>query len=415
MVCGLATIKNPFLSGIIIATGGMNFGLGMGFCSPTLSAITKEFSLSPKESSFFNFCGFLAAIVGSIAITFFVKKFGKKLSSFGSSLFALASWISLGLAQNKEVLFIARLCVGLTIGIFSMVSPVFIVEVAPPNKKGQFGFMNQIGCSLGYLYLTICGCFFTWRQISFLCGLPVLIQALFVLGIPEPISSVLKASFSQLFKFPKQLAIAFGLMFFLQFSGINAVISNLETIIVTANLTVSTFVVALLANISQMIATILASIVIDKYGHRFCWSLSSIGQLIAFIMIGLHQLLKLDSSIFITGLFLEQLAFGVGTGPIPFTKAAEIFKVEVRSSAMALITSIQWALASIVVFIWPVMKEYLKLGWSFMSFGGIALFSLIFGIYVLDPVQDVDDESSDNEETENISRRLSHARDLPEL
>ena len=415
MSCGFSYIKTPLLSGIIIASGGVNLGLGLAYCSPTLNKISEEFNFTIFESNMFNVLGFLSALLGCIIVTFFMKKFGKRLTSFFCAIFTFLSWIGLGFSQTKIIIFLFRFLTGVSVGLFSTLSPVFIVEIAPPNKRGQFGFLNQLGISIGYLTITGLGMFLNWRYLAFACSTPILLLIFFGLLIPEPISSALKASFSRIFKFPKELIISITLMFFLQFSGINAVLSNLENIINQAKLTISTHFVALLANISQMIATLLASIIVDKWGQRLCWSLSSIGQLIAFILLGSHQIFKLNSIFFVIGLFLEQLSFGIGTGPIPFTRAAELFRIEIRSSAMSLVTAIQWLLASSVVFIWPIMKDFLNLGGSFYFFAFIAFLSLIFGLFMLNPLSENDDESSDNEETENISRRLSHARDLPEL
>lgn len=344
-------IKIPLICGILIAIGGIEMGLGLGYTGPTTFQLTEKFNFNKIEQVWFNVAGFAAAMVGSIIINLLVSRFGNRGCLFGTAIFITISWIGLSISVQKVMEFVFRCLTGLAVGFYSTVAPVFIVDVAPADKKGFFAFMNQLGFSVGYLIINVFGNLVDWSWLARICALPSFIQACTTLFIPQPITALLKASFKKVFHWPKQIIIAVFLMFFLQFSGVNAVLSNLNSIISNAKLNVKTNIVGPCTTIAQLIATLCASTIVDKFGHRICWTISSIGQMIAFLILWAHQHFALSGYIFMIGLFLEQFTFGIGTGPIPFAKTASLFKVEVRSSVMAIATAAQWFIGGAVCYI----------------------------------------------------------------
>ena len=413
----LPQISNPWICGCLLALGGVDMGFGLVYSSFTLTAITNEFNFSETESIWFNVGGILAAMVGALAINPLVGKFGKRYCCFASAIYGTIVWILLGVSVNKVMAFIFRVLSGTTIGLYSTICPTFISEVAPLSHKYLFGFMNQIGIAIGFLVVTILGASVSWRITSYVCAFPSVILAFTILFIPEQQTTIVKASTSHLFKFKKQLFIAFLCMFFLQFSGINAVMSNMQIILETANLSISSSLIGILTNVVQLLATIISATLVDRLGNRICWIISAAGQLVAFVLMCLHQVLTLPSWVFMVSLFLEQLTYGVGTGPIPFAASAELFRIELRAPAMAVSTAENWLLSAIVCLIWPYLEKALTLGYAFLFFAGVQVLSIIFGVIVFHPTpkDNEDQESSSDDETENISRRLSQADSIPEL
>ncbi|EAY20746.1 major facilitator superfamily protein [Trichomonas vaginalis G3] len=402
--------------------GGINMGLGLVYSSFTLTPITDRFGLTKTESTMFNVVGYLCAMIGSIFITPFVNRFGKRWTGFCVAIYGIIVWIVLGLSQNKPMVFVFRGLTGMTIGLYSTITPSFIAEVAPAGKKNLFGFMNQIGFAIGFLTVTILGALISWRYTSIICCFPSVIIACGILFIPEQENKAIKVSIGQVCKYKKELLIAFLCMFFLQFSGINAVMSNMQIIITNAKINISTSVVGILTNIVQLIATCISAVVVDKLGTIACWITSASGQLIAFLLLCLHQKCALPSWVFMIGLFLEQLSYGIGTGPIPFATASNIFRVELRATAMSISGAENWGLGTLVVLIWPYLESGLTLGYAFLFFLGIQILSIIFGSIVFrksteakDTAATEEESNSYDEETENMKRKLSYAGVIPEL
>ena len=414
----LPQIENPWICGCLLALGGVDMGFGLVYSSFTLTAITNEFNLTDTESIWFNVGGILAAMVGALVINPLVGKFGKKYCLFGSAIYGTICWVLLGVSSNKIMAFVFRILSGTTIGLYSTICPTFISEVAPIDHKYLFGFMNQIGIAIGFLVVTVLGIAVSWHTTSIICGVPSMIFILTALLIPEQQTTLVVASTGHLIKYKKELFIAFLCMFFLQFSGINAVMSNMQIILESANLSISSSLIGILTNVVQLLATVISAGLVDKLGNRVCWIISAAGQLVAFVLMCLHQKLELPSWLFMIALFLEQLTYGVGTGPIPFAAAAELFRVELRAPAMAVSTAENWLLSAIVCLIWPYLEDALTLGYAFLFFAGIQVLSIIFGLIVFIPVSkdaEKDENSYSDDETEQMSRRLSHTRDIPEL
>jgi MFS family permease len=174
-----------------------------------------------------------------------------------------------------------------------------------------------------------------------------------------------------------------GLMFFLQFSGINAVLSYLETIIRESGIDVSVSVLSISANCVQLVATFVAMVVVDRFGQPLCWCVSASLQIIAFILLALQQLCGLSGSVFICGLMLEQLGYGVGIGPVPFALSAQLFEPETVAGVMPIGTAANWITCAVVSFIWPPIQEAIGMGWGFVIFVGMLVMALLFGIFVI--------------------------------
>lgn len=66
----------------------------------------------------------------------------------------------------------------------------------------------------------------------------------------------------------KPLSISLGLMFFQQFSGINAVIFYAETIFIDAGSTLDSSICVIIIGIVNFIATFIATILIDRLGRK---------------------------------------------------------------------------------------------------------------------------------------------------
>ena len=347
-------IKTPLISGLILLVGGISVGMTLDYTSPTYSQLQEEFSLSELYMTIFNISSLLAAFCGGLIMHFLVDFLGNRNCFIISGLIAGLSYLLLGISTHTWSLYLFRTVTGFTIGFFSTIVPVYLSEIAPEGATSLYGFFIQIGISFGFLIPTVVNVFTKWRQLTFICSAPGLICFLFgpFLPVKKPAYDTTKtvhASFCTVFKYSRELVISFFLMFFLQFSGINALLSNLNNIITSAKISMSTNLIATLANIVQIISTIIASNIVDRLGSKICWLASSFGQFIAFILLFLQQLLKLPAIVFIIGLLLEQLSYGIGTGPIPFAYTASLFKVEVQSSAMACTSGYSWILSVIAL------------------------------------------------------------------
>ncbi len=90
-----------------------------------------------------------------------------------------------GTAKNYFHLFFARSLIGAGEAGFTTVSPSFLAERFPPEKRARilalFGIALPAGSALGYLLGGLLGLKFGWRTAFFLVGLPGALTAVFIL------------------------------------------------------------------------------------------------------------------------------------------------------------------------------------------------------------------------------------------
>jgi sugar porter (SP) family MFS transporter len=120
------------------------------------------------------------------------------------------SWLMIGLLSQVWALIMARVIVGLAVGVNSFVAPTYIGEASPTHLRGLLGASNQLSITVGillvYLFGLLCtvsggtvyqgtssipigpapsGTFCDWRLLAFLNLIPTGLLATFTFFIPE--------------------------------------------------------------------------------------------------------------------------------------------------------------------------------------------------------------------------------------
>ena len=380
-------LRIPIIIGLILMMGGTCSGLTLAFASPTSEEISSKFHLSSIQNTMFNVCAYICSIFGAVMINIFIPHFGKPLCIFVVTVIYAITFCIIGVAEVMWLIYFMRSLNGLMCGTYSTLIPVSLAENAPPGKINLYGYLFQIGLAIGYMLPSLFGFFSDYQQISFLCMIPPLILVVgspFLPEVKQEKNEDKKVNPFDVFKYPKKIIIGFLLMFFLQFSGINALMSNLEPIIRSSGIDIDPPVLATTANLSQVLLTIVSAFIVDKLGNKTCWNISAVGQLIAFILLCLQQKLGMHGAVFMVGLFIEQMSYGFGTGPIPFSLAAQLYPPDLSPIAVGIATGVSWVLSTTIVFIWPPMQDGMGLGYAFLFFAGISLLSILFGIFVVE-------------------------------
>ena len=106
-------------------------------------------------------------------------------------------------------------------------------------------------------------------------------------------------------------------------------------------------------------------------------------------------------------IFLYQLGFGLGMGPIPWFIIPEYFNDDVRSMATMVVVASNWIFAFVIIFVWPAMKNGMGMFGSLLFFMFISVGAIIYGIFCIhEPKQHGDEEqlrkvSQENNKEEN--------------
>ena len=268
---------------------------------------------------------------------------------------------------------------------------MFITELAPDELRGAFGAMNQLGITIGACLTYFWGIFFEWRIIAFISLIPSFILIIFIWFVIESpsflqqINEYENISSNQpkekLFqrKFIKPIFISFLLMFFQQFSGVNALLSNLERIFQDSGSHLKPSIDSFLVGLAGVFSTAISTILVEKIGRRLSWLISSISQFLLMLLVIINKYLDISPYITLFCLFGYNFSFGLGLGPIPWFYIPEFFPDSVRSLICSIMTAINWIFVTFVMLIWPYMKEII----SYIFYTIVIFCSCLYGIFIL--------------------------------
>ena len=121
-------------------------------------------------NSIFTIGGLFGALFAGHAAT----TFGRLRSMRYNDFFFILGPIAEALAPNVTILAAGRFVSGLGAGAALVVVPIYVSEIAPPDKKGFFGAFTQVATNLGIFSTQLLGLFLSrgqlWRIILIVAG-----------------------------------------------------------------------------------------------------------------------------------------------------------------------------------------------------------------------------------------------------
>lgn len=234
------------------------------------------------------------------------------------------------------------------------------------------------------------GIWLHWRAIAIVAIIPPAINIIALFFFPESpafnrMDDTVKKNQVNLFqmKYMKAWIISLLVVIFQQFSGINALQTNLNVIFGTSSIDLDPAIASVIVSFSKVITTACSTPLVEKFGRKFTWWISSIGQGIFLLVLWANEKWHFSSIVPVVFLFLDLLFFGIGLGPIPWFIIPELFPDEVRGLAMGSLQTINWGLAAVNVFIFPIMQESMTLAWIYFFYGAIMIASFFYGVFFL--------------------------------
>lgn len=187
--------KVLIFSSIVAALGSFLFGFETAVISGTTEALRKVFGLNDNLLGLTVSSALIGTMIGALFVSRPVDWLGRrKLLSQLAVLFVIAS-IGCALAWNWYVLLIARWIGGVAVGAASVVCPMYITEIAPPEKRGRLVAISQFNIVVGILaaylsnymvaYLLGSNHPDAWRWMFGVMLLPSILFLVAVMFIPE--------------------------------------------------------------------------------------------------------------------------------------------------------------------------------------------------------------------------------------
>lgn len=299
----------------IVALGGFLLGFDSAVISGAISGIRTYFEMSDWELGFSVGCVIFGAMAGNIVAGPMSDKFGRKKVLLVTAMLFTISAIWSATATNYITFVIARIIGGVGIGGAILIAPIYIAEIAPPKLRGSLVSLNQLNIVVGISVAYFSNYFLkdlegeSWRWMLGVEVIPAFIYFVALFTVPRSprwliqrlnlvevarkilikiggkgyadvtieeiqrgIAKKEKAgTFRDLFsnRMATIMIIAFGIAFFQQITGINAIFYYAPTIFEQAGgSTDSSFLQAIVVGLTNLVFTLVAIRLIDKLGRK---------------------------------------------------------------------------------------------------------------------------------------------------
>ena len=420
---------------VVAALGGILFGYDTAVISGTTAIVKAQFGLSTGLEGWYVGCALIGSIIGVAVAGLLSDNLGRKKTMLISALMFSISAIGCAVCGNFGQLVVYRIIGGFGIGVVSIVSPIYISEIAIPEKRGTLVSLYQLAITIGFLlaylvnYLILRGATLDatdpalgsrmmnneyWRgmlgsetfpDILFLTVIffiPESPRWLIVKGHPDKAMAILRRIYGDDSEAAGQLeatrasiagevksewktllepgifkAVLIGSAIAIlgQFMGVNAVLYYGPKIFMDAGLSgEGSLLSTVLVGVVNMLTTVVALLIIDKVGRKklVWWGVG--GMIACLIMIGLYFALGTLPTWFLLAFFLLYVfCTAISISAVVFVLLSEMYPNRVRGLAMSVAGLALWVGTYLIGQLTPWMLENLTPAGTFFLFAFMCL------------------------------------------
>ena len=325
-----------------------------------------------------------------------------------------------------------RIIGGIGVGLASMLSPMYIAEIAPPKIRGNLVAWNQFAIIFGMLVIYFVNFGISkvgsgdawlnsigWRYMFLSGAIPAGLFLLLLFFVPETprylmlkgnesgaravlaklVSaedgerelSEIRASLSEhhsgrLFSFGA-LVIIIGLMLsvFQQFVGINVVLYYATDIFQGMGMTTNASLLqTIIVGAVNLTFTVVAILTVDRFGRRPLQIVGALVMAVSMATLGTAFWIGGQSMLALIAMLVYTAGFAVSWGPVTWVLLSEIFPNQIRGKAMALAVAVQWIANYLVSWTFPILDknpylvEHFKHGFAYWIYGVMGILAALF-------------------------------------
>ena len=387
----------------------------------------------------------IGCVIGGSVAGFISRALGRKNGLFIAAIAFFISAIGAWRPETFNVFgtldvysfVVYRIVGGIGVGLASMISPMYIAEIAPAKIRGKLVSFNQFAIIFGMLVIYFVNYFIAkqgneqwlitdgWRLMFLSGAIPAGIFIILLFFVPEtPRFLVLNGEEDKALKVLKKIAgndqagiileeikgtlheanapwlsygfliIFVGIMLsvFQQFVGINVVLYYAGNIFRNMGAsTDSSLLQTIIVGIVNLAFTIVAILTVDKFGRKPLMIIGSLGMAVSMLALGLTFFLGQTGGVLtplqgyaaLAFMLLYTAAFAMSWGPVCWVLLSEIFPNSIRA-AMSIAVAAQWIANWIVSLTFPMMNDNVWLtnqfnhGFSYWIYGIMGILSALF-------------------------------------
>ncbi len=434
---------------LVATLGGLLFGYDTAVISGTVKYLEINFitPLGLDETAASSLLGFsvssalIGCILGGLIGGYMANRFGRKRSLMIAAVLFIVSAIGsaypeMGFGADELHRFLTHFIVyriigGVGVGMASVLSPMYIAEMAPADRRGGLVAWNQFAIIFGMLvvyfvnyaialsgdeaWLTSTG----WRLMFLSEVIPAALLLILVTLVPESPrwlimrgrekdafqvlerindpqgaqkeAEAIRTSFAQvvrskLFTYGVTvIVIGMLLSVFQQFIGINVVLYYAPEIFRNMGMeTNAALAQTIIVGVINLSFTVLAIFTVDRFGRKPLMIIGSIGMAISMFTLGMAFYTHSMGLVALLAMLCYVASFAMSWGPICWVLLSEIFPNAIRSQAMALAVAAQWIANYLVSWTFPMMDkssyliEHFNHGFAYWIYALMAILSALF-------------------------------------
>lgn len=413
--------------GLSAASVGIITGYDLSNIAGAMLSITDGFHLSTHRQELVTTAVVIGQVIGASIAGPLANAAGRKntLTAVTAGYAALA--ILGALSPSIPILLVARLLLGVTIGLSMVVTPVFIAESTPAAIRGSllvaYQVVTVVGIVLGYVTAYLLAGSYGWRWMLGLAAIPALLATLLLrrltdtarwyllkgrtadarraLLLVEPdqdvemeldeINRALREEtggvVGEMLRRPFLRATVFlvGLGFFLQITGINAIITYGPRLFERLGFS-GHFALLLLpaaVQVAALGAVLVSLLLVDRLGRRPILLTGIATMIVADALLAGVFAVGADSHDALTvfgfiGVLIFVVGFTFGFGSLVSVYAGESMPSRLRSLGSGVMLTADLVANAIVVGGFLTMLETLGAPGTFATFGILAMASFVF-------------------------------------
>ncbi|XP_076178837.1 facilitated trehalose transporter Tret1 [Ptiloglossa arizonensis] len=420
------------ISGCLLVVG---VGTAMAWTSTVLPKLSAEDSWMPitkEEGSWVSSLCALGAIAGAFPSGKIADKIGRKKSLLLLSGPFLVSWGIIVIAKEVRLLYMARFVVGISVGAGCVLAPTYISEISEVSTRGTLGALFQLFLTVGIFGAFVLGSVLEYAMFAMVCGLVIVLFLLTFYWMPESpvwlvgqrrkqdatlallvlrgndydpgeeLNEMQAASEAcaggnvtllDMFKSPSQrkaMLASFGMMFFQQASGVNAVIFYTVMIFEASGSSMPPTLASIVVAFVQLVMSGIAAVIVDRAGRKPLLVLSAGVASFSLIALGYYFNMKDDGTdvssygwLPLTSLIVFMVAFSIGLGPVPWMLMGELFSAETKAIASSIAVVLNWFMVFVVTKTFPTMNDELGTSATFWIFAAIMASAVAFTYFLV--------------------------------
>jgi SP family galactose:H+ symporter-like MFS transporter len=411
--------RNKFVMCIaaLVSVGGILYGYDMGVISGALLFINNAIPMNDTEVGLIVGAVLGGGLLGTLLAGPISDLFGRRFLIILSSIIFIMGVISILLANSFALLFLARLLLGVGVGVVAVGVPLYVAEIVPSKDRGKYVTLFQLLLTFGIVLAYFIDLIFTssgnWRAMFAVLLIPSTILFIGMFFLPETprwllaknrleqakkilrrirqseaevkhdiqeiqtsLQEIRKETWRELFSHellvPSLIAIAIAI--FNQLTGINSFLQYAPLILKNAG--ISSNFISMLGSagigVLNFLFTIIAITLIDTLGRRPLLLTGVAGVICSEVFLGCINYYMPNSPnagiLSLIGLLFYIMSFAIGPGVVVWLAISELFPTQIRGKGIAVCLFFNSLASTLLATLFLPLVKFLGMGQTYWLF-----------------------------------------------